>query len=224
MEKTSIMDNRRIARNSFLLYVRMLFLTLVSLYTSRILISSLGVQDYGIYNVVGGIVVIFSFISGSLSSAVQRFISFEIGKKDFERLKEVFDSSITIFTIIGLLLLILIELFGLYMLNFRLNIPEDRMLAANWVFQFSVLTFFINIISVPYNSAVIAHEKMDVYAYVSIAEFTLKLIAALLLNHISGDNLILYSVLIFLIAIFVRISYKTYCRLHLIVSQSYLLF
>ena len=108
MEKTSIMDNRRIARNSFLLYVRMLFLTLVSLYTSRILISSLGVQDYGIYNVVGGIVVIFSFISGSLSSAVQRFISFEIGKKDFERLKEVFDSSITIFTIIVLLLFILI--------------------------------------------------------------------------------------------------------------------
>lgn len=220
MEKTSIMDNRRIARNSFLLYVRMLFLTLVSLYTSRILISSLGVQDYGIYNVVGGIVVIFSFVSGSLSSAVQRFISFEIGKKDFERLKEVFDSSITIFTIIGLLLFILIELFGLYMLNFRLNIPEDRMLAANWVFQFSVLTFFINIISVPYNSAVIAHEKMDVYAYVSIAEFTLKLIAALLLNHISGDNLILYSVLIFLIAIFVRISYKTYCRLHLIECKS----
>ena len=214
------MDNRRIARNSFLLYVRMLFLTLVSLYTSRILISSLGVQDYGIYNVVGGIVVIFSFVSGSLSSAVQRFISFEIGKKDFERLKEVFDSSITIFTIIGLLLFILIELFGLYMLNFRLNIPEDRMLAANWVFQFSVLTFFINIISVPYNSAVIAHEKMDVYAYVSIAEFTLKLIAALLLNHISGDNLILYSVLIFLIAIFVRISYKTYCRLHLIECKS----
>ena len=146
MEKTSIMDNRRIARNSFLLYVRMLFLTLVSLYTSRILISSLGVQDYGIYNVVGGIVVIFSFISGSLSSAVQRFISFEIGKKDFERLKEVFDSSITIFTIIGLLLLILIELFGLYMLNFRLNIPEDRMLAANWVFQFSHSYFCSDII------------------------------------------------------------------------------
>ena len=172
MEESSIIDNRRIARNSFLLYIRMLFLTLVSLYTSRILISSLGVQDYGIYNVVGGIVVIFSFISGTLSSAVQRFISFEIGKRDFERLKEVFDSSVTIFTIIGFLLLIVIELFGLYMLNFRLNIPADRMLAANWVLQFSILTFFTNIISVPYNSAVIAHEKMDVFAYVSIAEFS----------------------------------------------------
>lgn len=209
-----LLNNKRIAKNTLLLYVRMLFLTLVSLYTSRVLLKALGVDDYGIYNVVGGIVVIFSFISSSLSSATQRFISFAIGKGDQGLLKKTFDISITVFLIIGILLFILIEIGGVYFLNFKMNIPESRMQAANWVLQFSILSFLISIVSIPYNSVLIAHEKMDVYACFSIIEFSLKLFVALLLPVLLFDRLVLYSILIFIVTVFIRAIYQVYCRSH----------
>lgn len=214
-------NNKRIAKNSLLLYTRMFFLMLVTLYTSRVLLRTLGIDDYGIYNVVGGVVVVFSFISSSLSSATQRFISFFIGKGNKELLKKTFDMSITIFLIIGIILFIIIELGGVYFLNFKMNIPDDRMEAANWVLQLSTFSFFINVISVPYNSMIIAYEKMDIYAYFSIIEFMLKLLAALLVIKFAYDRLILYSLFLFVTTIIVRFIFQFYCVRHFPESRGF---
>ena len=148
----------------------------VSLFTSRIVLNTLGVVDFGIYNVVGGVVMMFSFLNSSMSSATQRFFSFELGKKDYEQLKKVFCMSVNIHAIIAVVILILAETIGLWFLNAKLVIPPERMVAANWVYQFSILAFMLTIMGVPYNAMIIAHERMNVYAYVSIIEVVLKLV------------------------------------------------
>lgn len=204
-------NNKRIAKNTLLLYVRMFLLIFVQLYTVPIILKTLGVEDYGIYNVVGGVVTMFSFIGSSLASGSQRFIAYEIGRNNNQQLKKVFDTTITIYIALALIALILLEAGGYWFLNTQMNIPENRMQAANWVFQLSVFSFLINLISIPYNAAVIAHERMSIFAYVSILECALKLAAALLLQYILFDYLITYAILICFVAIIIRIIYQVYC-------------
>lgn len=184
----------------------------VSLFTSRIVLNTLGVVDFGIYNVVGGVVMMFSFLNSSMSSATQRFFSFELGKKDYEQLKKVFSMSVNIHAIIAVVIFILAETIGLWFLNAKLVIPAERMIAANWVYQFSILAFMLTIMGVPYNAMIIAHERMNVYAYVSIIEVVLKLVIVFMLVWFGYDKLKLYAVLVFGVAAIVWIIYKLYCK------------
>ena len=214
MALPNIENNKRIAKNTLLLYIRMLFLMGISLYTSRVVLNTLGIEDYGIYNVVGGVVTLFSFLNGTLATATQRFFSFAIGKGDSQELNKLFSITITIHFILAFIILIIAEIIGYYMLNYKLNIPEERLYAANWVFQCSVVSFFFTIISVPYNALIISKEKMKAFAYISIIEACLKLLAIFSLNIFSIDKLILYAILILLIAIIIRLIYNIYCKIH----------
>lgn len=155
-------NSKRIAKNALLLYVRMLFGMLVSLYTSRVVLAVLGVEDYGIYNVVGGFVAMFSLISNSLSASTGRFLTFELGKGDMHRLKQVFATSLTIHALLSFAILILAETIGIWFLNEKMTIPAERLYAANWVFQASVFAFMMGLFSVPYNASIVSHEKMSV--------------------------------------------------------------
>lgn len=207
-------NNKRIAKNTLLLYFRMLFLMAVSLYTSRVVLNALGVEDFGIYNVVGGVVAMFSVLSGSLSTAISRFITYELGKGNKENLNKIFSSAVTIqFGLAGIIIL-LAETIGIWFLNIKMNIPEVRMEAANWVFQFSILTFAINLISVPYNASIIAHEKMSAFAYISILEAVGKLTIAYLITISPIDKLIFYAILMCAVALVVRLTYGNYCKRH----------
>lgn len=207
-------NNKRIAKNTLLLYIRTFIILLVALYTSRVVLSALGVEDYGTYNVVGGFVAMFSLLSGALSNAISRYITFELGRGDKQKLKEVFSTSVTVQIILALIVIVLAELFGIWFLNYKMNIPDGRMSAANWVFQCSLLTFAINLISIPYNACIIAHEKMNAFAYISILEALLKLGIVFLLFVVGFDRLIVYAVLLTLVATLIRIIYGAYCSRH----------
>lgn len=207
-------NNKRIAKNTLLLYFRMLFLMLISLYTSRVILNALGVEDYGIYNVVGGVVTMFSMLSGSLSAAISRFITFELGTGDRDKLKRVFSSSVTIQAGIALIIIVLAETAGLWFLNEKMVIPENRLTAANWCFQFSIITFAINLISIPYNAAIIAHEKMSAFAYISIIEAVGKLTIAWMIVINPIDRLIFYGGMVAILAIIIRLIYGWYCKRH----------
>ncbi len=207
-------NNKRIVLNTLLLYVRMFFTMGVSLYTSRIVLNVLGVEDFGIYNVVGGVVAMFSIVSGSLSAAISRFITFELGKENQERLKKIFSSAVIIQIALALIICFLAETVGVWFLNHKMNIPPDRMIAANWVLQCSTLTFMINLISIPYNAAIIAHERMKAFAYVSILEVSLKLAIVFTLYISVFDKLITYSILLLIVAAIIRLVYGIYCRKH----------
>ncbi|WP_051573041.1 hypothetical protein [Bacteroides faecichinchillae] len=204
-------DTQRIAKNTFMLYFRMLLTMLVTLYTSRVVLEILGVEDFGIYNVVGGIVVMFSFLNGTMASATQRFLAFEIGRNDFECLKKTFSLTLTIHILIAFIILILAETIGLWFLNTQMNIPAERMEAARWVYQFSIFTSMVGIIQVPYNAAIIARERMNIYAYISIIEVCLKLLIVFMLTWISFDELKLYALLIFIVSLLISSLYKLYC-------------
>ena len=208
---TPLSSNRRIAKNTLMLYVRMLFGMLVALYTSRVVLNTLGVEDYGIYGVVGGVVSMFSFLNASMSGATSRFLTFEMGKGDFQRLKETFSSALMIHIGIALLVLLLAETVGLWFLNHKLVIPEERMSAAQWVYQLSILSMVVGVTQVPYNASIIAHEKMDVYAYVEILNVTLKLLIVYLLTVGAFDKLIFYAVLVFVVSVIVAFTYRIYC-------------
>ena len=205
-------NNKRIAKNTLLLYFRMLLTMAISLYTSRIVLATLGEVDFGIYNVVGGFVTMFVVISGAMTTATQRFLSFEIGKKENGNVKSMFSTAVIIHLILAAIILICAETVGIWFLNTHMKFPDDRYVAANWVFQFSLLTFLINVISVPYNAAIIAYEKMKAFAYVSIIEVTLKLLIVYLLIISPFDKLILYSILLTLIAVAIRIIYGIYAK------------
>lgn len=205
---------RRIAKNTLLLYVRMLFMMLISLYTSRVNLNALGVTDFGIFNVVGGFVGMFSVISGSLSAAISRFITFELGKGGSKKLSKVFSSSVTIQIALALIIVILTETIGLWFLYNKMVIPADRMYAANFVFQFSVLSFCIGLVSVPYYAAIIAHEKMSAFAYITILEAILKLGIAITIVYSPIDRLIYFSGLILINSCIIRSVYGYYCKKH----------
>ena len=186
----------------------------VSLYTSRVVLNALGVEDFGIYNVVGGVVAMFSMLSGSLSSAITRFITYELGTGNQENLKKIFSSAVTIQIGLAVLIILLAEAVGVWFLNVKMNIPDVRMVAANWVFQFSILTFAINLISVPYNASIIAHERMSAFAYISILEAIGKLAIAFLIVISPMDKLIFYAILMCAVALIVRFAYGVYCKRH----------
>lgn len=205
-------NNKRIAKNTLLLYFRTFLLMAITLYTSRVVLATLGVNDYGIYNVVGGFVAMFAVISGALSSSISRFITFELGHGDKDKLSKIFSTSVNIQIILGVLILILGETIGIWFLNARMNIPAERMYAANWVLQCSLISFIINLISVPYNAAIIAHEKMKAFAYVSILEAVLKLGIVYLLLVSDSDKLILYAILQVAVALLIRFVYGLYCN------------
>lgn len=207
-------NTKRIAKNTLMLYVRMLFGMLVSLYTSRVVLQALGVEDYGIYNVVGGVVAMFSLLSGSLSAAVSRFLTFELGRKDLERLKKVFSSALCVHALLALVVFILSETIGLWFLNYKMNIPAERMIAANWVFQFSLFSFLLGLFSVPYNASIISHERMGIFAFVGIGDTILQLCIVLLIAYggINADKLILYSGLLVLKGLLFQLFYFYYCR------------
>ncbi|MCD8317938.1 MAG: lipopolysaccharide biosynthesis protein [Paraprevotella sp.] len=207
-------NNKRIAKNTLLLYFRMLLLMAVSLYTSRVVLNALGVEDFGIYNVVGGMVAMFSVLSGSLSSAISRFLTFELGRGRTDRLDRIFSTSVTIQLGLGGVVALLAETLGVWFLNVKMNIPAERFGAANWVFQYSILTFVINLISVPYNAAIIAHERMLAFAYISIFEAVAKLAVAFLIMWSPRDRLIGYAVLMCVAALSVRFAYGYYCKRH----------
>lgn len=207
-------NNKRIAKNTLLLYVRMLFTMAVSLFTSRVILNTLGVEDYGINNVVGGIVTMFSVLSGSLSSSISRFITFELGKGNIERLKTIFSTGVNIQLGMSVLIIIIAEAVGIWFLNTKMNIPTDRMVAANWVFQCAILTFVLNLLSVPYNAAIIAHEKMSAFAYISVVEVTLKLIIVYMFMISPFDRLETYAVLLLLVGAVIRFIYGYYCKRH----------
>lgn len=199
------------AKNTLALYFRMLFTMFVSLYTSRVVLNALGVSDFGVYNVVGGMVAIFSFLNGTMSAATQRFLSYAIGKGDNEQLMKIFNMTIFIHICIALVILILGETIAVWFLNYKMNIPPNRIDAANWVLHFSVISIAINVIQVPYNAMIIAQEKMKIYAYFSIAEATLKLLVAFLLTILFFDRLKLYSLLTLGSTLVIMLMYSTYC-------------
>lgn len=211
MQYKTMSSNKRIAKNTMLLYVRMLITMAVGLFTSRIVLGALGVSDYGIYNVVGGVVSIASFLNAGLSQATQRFISFELGRGDTRRLANVFSNAQIVHAFIALIVLIASETIGLWIVNNCLNIEPDRMVAANWVYQFAIFSYLISILSVPYNSAIIAHEHMNAFAYISIVEVVLKLLVAYCLVFVDLDKLVLYSLLLFSVSVIVRLCYGVYC-------------
>lgn len=214
MSTESVNNNKRIAKNTLFLYFRMLFMMMVSLYTSRVILNALGVEDFGIYNVVGGVVAMFTVISGSLSAAISRFITYELGKGDQSKLNKIFSASVTIQLLLSLIIVVLIESVGVSFLNVKMTIPVDRMAAANWVLQFSIITFVINLISIPYNAAIIAHERMSAFAYISILEAVCKLAIAFLIMISPMDKLVFYAVLMCVVSLIVRFTYGHYCKKH----------
>lgn len=204
--------NRRIAKNTVLLYIRMLFMMGVSLYTSRIILHVLGVEDFGVYSVVGGLVTMFAFINGGMVSATQRFITFEIGRGNLQKLKIVFSTSLQIHALISLLIVILGETVGLWFLLEKLTIPEERMVAAMWVYQCSIVACVVTIMSIPYNADIVAHEKMSAFAYISVVEVVLKLLIVYALVVVGRDKLIVYALLLLLVQLVVRLVYSSYCK------------
>lgn len=207
----SISNNKRIAKNTLMLYIRMLLSIVVSLYTSRIVIDVLGVEDYGIYGVVGGVVTMFSFLNSSMAGATSRFLTFEMGQGNVERLKETFSSALIIHIILALLIFILAETVGLWFLCHKLVIPEGRVAAAHLVYQCSILSAVLSITQVPYNSLIIAHERMGVYAYIEILNVILKLLIVYILSLFNFDKLKLYSILVLAVSTIVIFVYRIYC-------------
>lgn len=190
----------------------MLLIMAVSLYTSRVVLNTLGIEDFGIYNVVGGFVTMFGFLNSAMASATQRFLSFEIGRKDAVQLRNVFSMSVNIHILIAFVIFALAETIGLWFVNTQLTIPPERILSAKWVYQFSVLALMVNIVSVPYNAIIIAHERMNVFAWVSIADVSLKLLIVFMLQWFGFDKLKLYAVLMFTVSLIIRLIYGVYCN------------
>lgn len=207
-------NTKRIAKNTLMLYVRMLFSMLVSLYTSRVVLNTLGVEDYGIYNVVGGLVAMFSLVSNSLSASVSRFLTFELGRGDMERLKETFSTSLLIHLFLALIVCLLAESVGVWFLNTQMTIPAERLYAANWVFQASVLSFMFGLSSVPYNASITSHERMSTFAYIGILDVVLRLLIVLFIAYtpFHFDKLIVYSLLLVAVSMSLQGIYLWYCR------------
>ena len=212
MTDTQITNHKRIAKNTIYLYLRMLITMAIGLYTSRVILNILGVEDYGIYNIVGGVIAMFSLISGSLSGSISRFITYELGKNDIDKLNKIFSTSISIQLILALIIFIIAELIGLWFINHELHIASNRINAAHWVFHCSIASFCIGLIMTPYNATIIAHEKMNVYAYMSIIDTLLKLLIVYALFICPFDKLKTYAVLGVVTSIITGVIYYWYCN------------
>lgn len=212
-------NNKRIAKNTLMLYIRLLISMVVGLFTSRVVLQTLGVENYGIYAVVGGIVSMFTFLNGGMIAATQRYLNFELVRGNQEQLSKVFRTSIQIHALISLIVLLLSETVGLWFLYEKLVIPEERLDAAFWVFQFSIVACVVNIISVPYNAVIIAHEKMSAFAYLSILNVVLKLLIVYLLYVLPWDKLVVYAALVLCVGLLMRFIYVSYCHKHFLESH-----
>lgn len=206
-------DNARLAKNTMFLYFRMIFIMAVTLYTSRVVLRVLGVEDFGIFNVVAGVVAMFGFLNSSMSATTQRFISYSLGKGD-ANLNKVFSTCVLTHALIALGVLVLVESVGLWFLYNKMIIPEVRMDAAFWVFQFSALSTVVTVMSIPFNADIIAHEKMSAFAYISIVEVCLKLLIVFLLDVGNIDKLVLYAFLLLLVQCGIFLTYMGYCLRH----------
>jgi len=201
---------KRIAKNTLFLYFRMIIIMSVSFYTVRVVLDTLGVIDFGLYNLVASFVVIMIFLDSTLASGTQRFLTFEIGKNDLLKLKQTFLTAMIIHIVLAIFILIIGETIGLWFLYEKMNIPTNRFDAAFWVYQFAVFSTMITVMQVPYNSLIIAHEKMHIFAYISILEAILKLLIVYSLLISSYDKLVTYAVLMFLVSVFIAFIYRTY--------------
>ncbi len=210
-ESNSIGNTKRIAKNTILLYLRMFFIMAITLYTSRVVLNALGVEDFGIYNVVGGAVAMLGFFSTSLSTSTQRFLNYEMGLQNSGSLKKVFSNALNVHFIIGAISLIAFETIGLWFVCNKLNVSAEQINAAIFVYHFSVLSFFTNVITTPYTSAIIASEEMGIYAYLTMAEAVFKLGAVYILSLAASDRLVLYAVLIFAVNVIIRGLFAIYC-------------
>lgn len=213
----AVLNNRRIAKNTLFLYFRQILVIVVSLYTVRVVLAALGVEDYGIYNVVGGFVAMFNVLSGALSVAISRFITYEMGQEQGEnqsRLQKIFSSSVIIQIGMGLFIVLLLSTFGIWFVKEQLVIPQERLDAAVCVLLLSSVSFFVNLLSVPYNALIIAHEQMKAFAYISIVEAVLKLAVAFLLIVLSMDKLVLYGICMVMVSCVICLSYVLYCKRH----------
>ncbi len=218
--------NNRIAKNTVFLYIRMVVVLIVALYTSRIILQSLGATDYGIYNVVGGIIIFMSFLNGALTVGTNRFLTFELGRGDIPKLKETFSSALNLHIGVALLAVIIGETLGLWLFYEKLVIPAERVTAAMWVYQLSILNVIFVFTQVPYNSSIIAHENMKIYAYVGLYEAISKLIIAFLIQLSPIDNLVFYALLLCLNSIAIQVFYRLYthkryeeCRFRIIKNK-----
>lgn len=219
-----ISSHKRIAKNTLMLYFRMFITLIIGLFTSRVVLNTLGVEDYGIYNVVGGVVSMFSLVSGSISAAISRFITFELGTGNIEKLKRVFSTSVNVQIALVVILFIIAEIVGIWFLNNEMKIPEGRMPAAYWVFHCSLITFAVSLISMPFNASIMAHEHMGVYAYITIFETVMKLVIVYMLYISPFDKLETYVTLMLVVAIIVQLIYQFYCKRHFIECRYRLVF
>lgn len=204
-------NNRRIAKNSLLLYLRMFFNMFIILYSSRLILKNLGIVDFGIYNAIGGLVLIFGFLNSAMSITILRFLSYELGGKNYTKLNKLFNAIFILHIFIAIIIFISAELFAFWFLNYKLNIPHERFVAARWVFQMSLLTLIISVVQLPYNTILIAREKMNVYAFLNIGLNILKLVSILLVNIFLADKLILYCFFILLSTFIIAIINIVYC-------------
>lgn len=208
-------SNKTVAKNTIFLYIRSLFIMAVGLFSSRVILQALGIDDYGLYGAIGSIVAMFTMINGVLAAGTSRFITFELGRKDQDKLRKTFSASFILHIALAVVLFILLETVGLWFVNHKLNIPESRNFAANVVYQLSVLTAMMSLTQVPYSACIIAHERMKVYAYVGIVEVVFKLVLILLLLYVPfTDNLISYAIIIAAWTIGLQFWYRHYCHKH----------
>lgn len=205
-------NNKRIAKNTLILYVRMLFTVGISFYSTRLILANLGVENYGIYNVIGGFVSMFYMVTSTMTQAVSRFLTFDLGRGDIAKLQKTFSTSVNILLLMSLVVVLLAETVGLWFVNNKLNIDDGRMLAANWIYQFSVFSFVLEMISVPYGASVISHEKMGTFAFVTVAKVLLTLGIAFALTVSPIDKLVFYGLLVFLVELTIQMMYWIYCR------------
>lgn len=206
-----ISNSKRIAKNTLYMYIRMGVIMLVQIYTARVVLNALGVEDYGIYNVVGAFIVAFTFISGPLGTATQRFLNFELGKKEKGDISSIFSMSLLIYLVLALILVVVIEITGLWFIYNKMQMPQDRIVATLWAFHTSVIALSLGLLKTPFESLVIAHEKMSFYAYLGIIEAVLKLVNAWSLLLITIDKLILYSINQLIIYVIVIVLITKYC-------------
>ena len=222
-------NNKRIVRNTFVLYSRMFLLLAVSLYTSRVVLQTLGVEDFGIYNVVAGVVSFIGIFNGAMGSATSRYITYELGKGDKEQLHKTFCTCFEIYVLLGIVFTIFAETIGLWFLNTQMVIPKERMFAANCIYQFTILSVINTFLVNPYNACIISHEKMDIYAYLSIIEALFKLAIIYILWIVPYDRLVTYGLLNLLMSLVVTMIYRLYCinkfeECHLKIYKDYKLF
>ena len=214
MSQNTQVNNKRIAKNTLFLYLRMFVSLALSLVTGRVVLQTLGVEDYGINAVVGGVIGMFGVIQVCMIGATSRFITYELGRGDEKRLKETFSTTLTLHIIIAIILFVILESVGLWMVNYKLVIPERRMFAANCIYQFSIISLMLGVTQTPYSSAIVAHEKMAIYAYFDILNTVLKLVIIYLLLIGNMDKLILYGLLTFCVSTLIMMLNRIYCIRH----------